>query len=115
MLKIVLDQLGFHVAVAHDGPSGLALAKQFHPHVALLDIGLPVMDGYELASRLRKQNTLGGIRLIAITGYGQEEDKRRTAAAGFDLHLVKPIDVPGLVRAIEALDSRESVASPRSG
>lgn len=105
-LRAALDasEMSFHVEVAHDAPSALALAKQLRPQIALLDIGLPVMDGYELAARLREQHPSEGIRLVAITGYGQEDDKRRTAAAGFDLHLVKPIDAPALVRAIRALE-----------
>jgi signal transduction histidine kinase/DNA-binding response OmpR family regulator len=96
-LAVALEQLGYVVEIAYDGPSALAKAQAFRPDVALLDIGLPVMDGYELASKLRE---LGGApqrpRLVAITGYGQEADRRRSAAAGFEKHLVKPVDLTQL-------------------
>src|SRR5205085_3377929 len=85
-----LRALGYLAEVAHDGPSGLLAARAFRPAVALLDIGLPVMDGYELAARLRADAELGTLRLVAITGYGQENDKTRAREAGFDEHLVKP-------------------------
>jgi PAS domain S-box-containing protein len=81
-----------HVAqVAHDGPAALRIAAQLHPDVALLDIGLPVMDGYELARHLRALPGLAALRLVAVTGYDQEADRRHTEAAGFERHLVKPI------------------------
>ncbi|MEO8843456.1 MAG: PAS domain S-box protein [Kofleriaceae bacterium] len=94
---------GHHTVVAHDGPSALQVAATFAPEIAILDIGLPVMDGYELARRLRDQ--LGSIHLIALTGYGQASDRERAVAAGFDLHLVKPVD-PATLRA--AISSRPS-------
>jgi signal transduction histidine kinase/CheY-like chemotaxis protein len=94
MLKYALETLGFVVELAHDGPSALQKAETFHPNIALLDIGLPVMDGYELAVRLRAQRAGGnGLRLIALSGYGQERDRARSMGAGFDAHLVKPIDL----------------------
>jgi signal transduction histidine kinase len=81
-----------HVAqVAYDGPAALRIAAQLHPDVALLDIGLPVMDGYELARHLRALPGLAALRLVAVTGYDQEADRRHTEAAGFERHLVKPI------------------------
>ena len=98
MLKGALQTLGFVVDVAHDGPSALERCSKFAPDIAVLDIGLPVMDGYELARRLR--NTCPGIRLIAVTGYGLESDRERSAGAGFDDHLVKPIDLALLARAL---------------
>jgi CheY-like chemotaxis protein len=70
------------------------------PDVALLDIGLPDMDGYELARRIRAQPDLGGIRLVALSGYGQAEDKKRARVAGFDDYLVKPVELPALQRAL---------------
>ena len=75
----------------------------FQPHIALLDVGLPVMDGYELASRLRQEPSLKGIKLVAITGYGQESDRHRAHEAGFDLHLVKPIEPGQLLRILREL------------
>ena len=102
MLKVALELFGHRVEVAHDGPTALEISEPFAPDLALLDIGLPVMDGYELAGRLRKKRTASE-RLIALTGYGQEEDRRLTAAAGFDVHLVKPIDLDELQRVIERI------------
>ena len=98
MLKRALQTLGFVVAVALDGPSALERCTAFAPDIAVLDIGLPVMDGYELARRLR--NVCPGIRLIAVTGYGLESDRERSAGAGFDDHLVKPIDLALLAKAL---------------
>ena len=89
---------GHSPEVAHDGPSALQLAVTFRPDVALLDIGLPVMDGYELARRLRAQG--GRLRLIAVTGYGQAADRVRAREAGFDAHLVKPLEFDALQAAL---------------
>jgi signal transduction histidine kinase/CheY-like chemotaxis protein len=90
-LAYALDLLGHSVQVAYDAPMALTAAASFHPDVALVDIGLPVMDGYELAGRLRELG--GALRLVAITGYGQESDKARSKASGFHEHLVKPVDL----------------------
>lgn len=94
----LLESYGHTVAVAHDGPSALDVAERFLPEVALVDIGLPVMDGYEVAMRLRA--LVDGVRLIAITGYGQESDRRRAKEAGFEHHLVKPFQVKKLEELI---------------
>ena len=103
MLRIALQELGHVVEVAFDGPSALARAKRFHPSTALLDIGLPVMDGYEVARRLRSMRAPSDpVRLLAVTGYGQEADRQRALDAGFEHHLVKPIDLDQLARLIEA-------------
>ena len=91
LLAESLSALGHRTRVAHDGPAALRLAGELAPDVAVLDIGLPVMDGYELARRLREVPGAGGVHLIAVTGYGQSEDRRRSAEAGFDAHLVKPV------------------------
>jgi PAS domain S-box-containing protein len=93
MLSEVLKAKGYQTRTAHDAAAALLAAAEFCPELAFLDIGLPVMDGYELASRLREIPSLQGIRLIALTGYGQESDRQRTAAAGFERHLVKPVDL----------------------
>jgi PAS domain S-box-containing protein len=95
-LKTSLEAAGHVVHVAHDGPSALKLAGEIIPDVAVLDIGLPVMDGYELARQLRAQRGLAQLPLIAISGYGQESDQIRSRAAGFQAHLVKPVD-PGQI------------------
>jgi signal transduction histidine kinase/response regulator of citrate/malate metabolism len=105
MLQHALSSLGYRVAVAGDGPSALDVCASFQPDVALLDIGLPVMDGYELAQRLRELLIDSGrvphLRLMAVTGYGQETDRARSADAGFHVHLVKPIELGRLARVIE--------------
>ncbi|WP_306414642.1 ATP-binding protein, partial [Corallococcus carmarthensis] len=91
VLSESLEFLGCTTRVAYDGPSGLEAAKTFQPEIALLDIGLPVMDGYELARLLRQQEEPRPLKLVAVTGYGQESDRQRSKAAGFDAHLVKPL------------------------
>jgi CheY-like chemotaxis protein len=100
MLRGVLEQLGCTVETAHDGPSALDKVRAFQPDIALLDIGLPVMDGYELARRMREQ---AAVYLVAVTGYGQESDRSRARDAGFDRHLVKPVDVGQLARIVREL------------
>jgi PAS domain S-box-containing protein len=91
-VQLLLEQAGHVVETAGDGPEGLAKLGQFHPDVALIDVGLPGMDGYELARLARSQPETRDIRLVAITGYGQEEDRQRALAAGFDLHVTKPVN-----------------------
>ena len=81
------------------------MAAEFLPNVAFLDIGLPVMDGYELAAHLRAMAGLADVRLIAVTGYGQESDRRKTRAAGFLHHLVKPVDFDALEATLLALET----------
>jgi CheY-like chemotaxis protein len=80
----------------------LDIARSFRPEVALLDIGLPVMDGYELALKLRDQQGSDALRLIALTGYGQSEDRARALQAGFDHHLVKPIELHALTALFDS-------------
>jgi PAS domain S-box-containing protein len=96
MLALLVAELGHVARVAFDGPSALALATEFEPDIAVLDIGLPVMDGYELAARLRERLTTRCPRLIALSGYGQDKDKARSLEAGFSRHLTKPIDATEL-------------------
>jgi PAS domain S-box-containing protein len=91
-LRMLLALLGHEVAVAYSGPEGVRQAREWRPDVVLCDIGLPGLDGYGVAGELRQDPTTAGARLIAITGYGQEEDRRRTRQAGFDHHLTKPVD-----------------------
>jgi PAS domain S-box-containing protein len=92
-LCMLLRFLGHTPHVAHDGPSALAAVETHRPGIVLLDLGMPGMDGYEVARRIRQRRKSGDIALIALTGWGQEEDRRRTQAAGFDRHLVKPVDL----------------------
>jgi len=92
-LRDVLELWGHEVEVAADGSLGLDLALSLHPEIALVDIGLPGLDGYEVARRVRAAEDGASMRMIALTGYGQPEDRRRALEAGFDSHLVKPVDL----------------------
>jgi CheY-like chemotaxis protein len=103
-----LRALGHTVRVAHDGPDALEVLASFPPEVVLLDLGLPVMDGFELAARIRGEARFAGVGLFAVTGYGQDADRRRTAEAGFNAHLVKPVDVQEVDAAIRAWDFKVS-------
>lgn len=91
-LALLLELEGHDVRTALDGPAALELASDFRPEAVLLDIGLPGMDGYEVARRLRDRPETREALIIAITGYGQLEDRALTKAAGFNHHLVKPVD-----------------------
>ncbi|MGK3987725.1 ATP-binding protein [Sorangium sp. So ce136] len=101
-VRMLLEAMGYSVFVARNGPAALEAAPGFRPDVVLLDIGLPGMDGYEVARRLRRQAGLERALLVALTGYGQEEDRRRSRAAGFDHHLVKPVSRATLQALIPA-------------
>jgi len=104
-LAAVLRLLGCVTHVAHDGPSALAAAASFDADLALLDIGLPGMDGYELARRLRAHAN-SAMRLVAVTGYGQESDEQRSLEAGFHEHLVKPLEVDTLSGVLTRIGAR---------
>jgi CheY-like chemotaxis protein len=91
-LQLLLSLQGHEVEVVHDGIQAMSAAERLNPDVVLLDIGLPGLDGLEVARRLRKRHGGRGPLLVAVTGLGREEDRKRTAEAGFDHHLVKPID-----------------------
>ncbi|HEY2934027.1 MAG TPA: response regulator [Acidobacteriota bacterium] len=95
-LGMLLSLIGHDVRIAHNGLAALELFRTFQPEIAFLDIGLPGMDGYELARRIRQDAATGSIQLVALTGYGQEEDRRRALEAGFNHHLVKPVDPAAL-------------------
>ena len=92
-LAEALEHSGHDVRVAYDGPAALRAAAEFQPRLALLDLGLPELDGYEVARRLRQSRPDDPLLLVAITGYGQDADRKRSAQAGFDRHLVKPVSV----------------------
>lgn len=110
LLSEVLTLRGYQTRVAHDAPSALKIAAELHPAIAILDLGLPVMDGFELADRLRTMPGLADLRLIALTGYGQEADRERTRRAGFQHHLIKPVDFHVIERALAgAADEGEPV------
>jgi signal transduction histidine kinase len=105
-LAMLLRLQGHEVRVAHSGSAALELVKIFTPDLVFLDIGMPGMDGYEVARRIREQPGLGKIVLAALTGWGQQEDRRRTAQAGFDHHLVKPPEPELVAKLLAALKQR---------
>jgi len=102
MLRVLLESEGHEVSIADSGTEGLAKFGSFRPDVALVDIGLPGMDGYEVARQARALPGGSRFKLIAITGYGQEKDRQRAREAGFDLHVTKPVLYDQLARAFEA-------------
>jgi CheY-like chemotaxis protein/anti-sigma regulatory factor (Ser/Thr protein kinase) len=102
-LAIMLEVLGNEVRVAHDGEEAVALAQTFRPDAILLDIGMPKLNGYEACARIRLQPGLANAFIVALTGWGQEEDKHRARAAGFDRHLVKPVEPAMLDKLIQGL------------
>jgi PAS domain S-box-containing protein len=97
----LLRMAGHDVNLAHDGPAALATARATRPEVIVLDIGLPGIDGYTVARTLRDDESFAGLRLIAVSGYGQPDDRRRSQEAGFDEHLVKPVEFESLLAALE--------------
>jgi phosphotransferase system HPr (HPr) family protein len=106
-MAIWLKQLGHDVQIARDGYQAIELARRQPPDFVLLDIGLPRLNGYQVASALRQELT-GPFVIIAITGYGQEEDRRQALAAGCDYHFLKPIDAEALITLLAALKRKES-------
>ena len=103
MLNYLLPGWGYITDVAHSGTEAIERARTFQPHIILLDIGLPEMSGYEVAHRLRQDPSHASTVLVALTGYGQDEDRRRTQEAGFAAHLTKPVDVEALNRMLIAV------------
>ena len=112
-LAMLLRVLGHEVRTAYDGEQGIQAAEALRPDVALLDIGMPGLNGYDACRRIREQPWGKGILLIALTGWGQEEDRRRTEEAGFNRHLVKPVDPAALVDLLASLSSEGSHATRR--
>jgi CheY-like chemotaxis protein len=106
-LAMLLRLMGLQCVTAHDGIEGLRLAREQRPDIALLDIGLPGMNGYDVAVAIRAEPWGKAATLVALTGWGQSEDRRRSRAAGFDVHLVKPVATEQLVEVLER--SRERV------
>jgi CheY-like chemotaxis protein len=100
LTALALGMHGHEVKVAYDGQTALSLALEFRPHVALLDIGLPVMDGLALAALMRATPELKDCRLIAVSGYCTGHDRARSRSAGFEAHLAKPLGIDALLRAI---------------
>jgi two-component system CheB/CheR fusion protein len=101
-LRMLLRMLGHETRVAYTGPEGVRAAREWHPEVVLCDIGLPDLDGYGVARALRQDPDTARVRLIAVTGYGSDEARRRSREAGFEHHLVKPADPGDLQRLLLA-------------
>lgn len=108
-LAELLELVGYQTAVARNGHDAIALAASHRPRMALVDIGLPDIDGHEVARRLRADPRHQGLFLVALTGWGQDVDRRRSRDAGFDQHLVKPVDIDRL------LDMLKNLGAPRAG
>jgi CheY-like chemotaxis protein len=106
-LSMLLELAGHEVRVAHLGRTALSLAQAFRPDVALLDIGMPDLSGYEVAQQLRRESWGQGIQLIALTGWGQEKDRQQALDAGFNQHLTKPIDPDQLEALISSIRQTE--------
>ncbi|MDB5311924.1 MAG: signal transduction histidine kinase with CheB and CheR, partial [Gemmataceae bacterium] len=102
-LRLLLELKGFEVAVAYTGPDGVALARRARPDAVVCDLGLPGMTGFEVARALRRDAATAGAFLVAVSGYGLEDDRRRARESGFDEMRVKPADVDELARLLAAL------------
>ncbi|HXU04270.1 MAG TPA: response regulator, partial [Polyangia bacterium] len=102
-MRLVLEMAGHQVAIARNGPDGLATARAFKPEVVLCDIGLPGMDGYEVARRIRADETLRASFLVALSGYAQVDDVAAARAAGFDEHLAKPASLEKVQRVLASI------------
>jgi PAS domain S-box-containing protein len=107
---LLLKQFGHEVAVVHDGQAALEMALEFRPHAVLLDIGLPVLNGYEVASKLREQGFVAE-SLIAVSGYGQIEDRERSRRAGFNHHLVKPVNHEELISILQSIQPHDAAST----
>jgi CheY-like chemotaxis protein/anti-sigma regulatory factor (Ser/Thr protein kinase) len=111
-LSILLGMAGNETRTAYGGIEALAVAETFRPHVVLLDLGLPTMDGFETCVRLREQPWAKNILIVALTGWGQAEDRRRSSEAGFDRHIVKPADPVELMKMVAELEAAKEQARP---
>jgi CheY-like chemotaxis protein len=100
ILREVLEMYEHEVAVAHSGPAGVQTARAFHPQVVLCDLGLPGMNGYEVASALRQDPETSTARLVALTGYSQADERERARASGFEVHLTKPVGLEEIQRVL---------------
>jgi DNA-binding response OmpR family regulator len=102
-LAMLLTMMGHEVHTAYDGEEALVAAEKFRPEVVLLDIGMPKLSGCDACRRIRRQPWGKGMHLVALTGWGQEDDRRRTEEAGFDRHMVKPVDLAELMELLASL------------
>jgi CheY-like chemotaxis protein len=107
-LAMLLAFEGHETHKAHDGADAVRTAERVRPDIVLMDIGLPILNGYEACRRIRSQAWGVPITMVAITGWGQEDDREQSAAAGFDLHLVKPVDLGELLQVVGSARARTS-------
>jgi CheY-like chemotaxis protein len=107
-LKMLLGKVGHQVEVADDGQSGIAAARQFVPEIVFCDIGMPGMDGYQVAEALRADETTRNAYLVAVTGYGQDDDQAKALQSGFDRHLTKPVGWSMLQSIIAEIPPQQS-------
>jgi CheY-like chemotaxis protein len=119
MLELAVSGLGHITRLAHDGASGVTAAKQFAPDVIFLDIGLPVMNGYVVARTLRGLPAFDHVHIAAVTGWGQEEDRRKAREAGFDSHFTKPLSPTSLEDLLATISERRlggpgALSTPRT-
>ena len=115
MYRILIELYGHEVLVAENGARGLEMLKVARPDIALVDIGLPGMDGYEIARRFRAEPDSDRVYLVALTGYGQPEDVKRAREAGFDTHLLKPVDPDALAKVLGSAPTRGTPAPGSRG
>ncbi len=101
-LTWAMEMYGYEVRTCFDGRSAIDLARDFHPEIVLLDLGMPAMNGFEVCRQLRQNPALSGTTVVAQTGWGDLETRRQTAAAGFDHHLTKPVDLEALLSLLNA-------------
>ncbi len=115
-LELMLAMMGNEIRTAHDGLEAVEAAATFRPDLILLDIGLPKLNGYDACRRIRQQPWSKGTFIAALTGWGQEEDRRRSTEAGFNLHIVKPVDLPALEKLLGGLElAAQPIAHYREG
>jgi CheY-like chemotaxis protein len=109
---MMLSIMGHETRTAHDGESAVTEAERFLPEVVLLDIGLPKLNGYEVAQRIREQSWGASMFLIAVTGWGQEEDRQRSTEVGLNVHMVKPVEPAALEKILADLAQGEPIQRP---
>jgi CheY-like chemotaxis protein len=115
MLSLLLEHAGYEVHTAEDGKAGIELIERVAPDVALVDIGLPVMDGFDVARWVRANERHRGLYLLALTGYGQAGDRAAALQAGFDEHLVKPVDAEMLRQVMQGKMPRDGASPNQDG
>lgn len=113
-MAMLLTVMGHDVRVAYDGQEAIDVAETFRPHVMILDVGMPKLDGYEAARRVREQSWGREVLLVAMTGWGREDDHRRSEESGFDRHFTKPADMSEIQQVLAAFEGAAPSPGPRS-